>query len=427
MTRTRSGPARLAASRSGTRALAPLLTLAWRNVWRNRRRSAITTLSIAAGLAAILFAQSLTKTIQYQLVQKATRVFTGHIQILDKTVENHKFPEELIEDPAAVESAIRGVGNIAAYEKRILVTGLASTKQESLAVLVIGIEPEKDKRIMGMHEYLSEGSFLGAEPDGMYMGSEIARRLGLKVGDELVVMCSAVDGSMGAELFRVSGIFHTNSYTFDASIVYVPLEAAQSLLAADDRVNNFVFRIKDPALLRRTQEDLSRVLPGQPVQVLTWEEVDPELVGIRDYQDALLGIVLVVVFVIVALGILNTLLMSMFERIREFGVLMAIGARPGVIRRLVIVESCLMGLVGTLFGLVLGCGLIAYYGRTGLELPITDAVGYFMPFDTVLYLRFVWPTHLLALAAVFVTSVLSGVVPALRASSLRPAESLRHI
>ncbi|MFC1679954.1 ABC transporter permease, partial [Elusimicrobiota bacterium] len=168
-------------------------------------------------------------------------------------------------------------------------------------------------------------------------------------------------------------------------------------------------------------------LADRPVNVVTWEDVDFELVGIRDYQNALLSIVLLVVFAIVALGILNTLLMSMFERVREFGVLMAIGARPAVIRRLVVLESCILGSLGALFGLAVGCALIIYYRKTGLDLPVGDAIAYFMPFDSVLYMRFNWPSHAVALAAVLITSVLSGLPPAARASRMRPAESLRHI
>jgi len=408
------------------------LRLAWRNVWRNRRRTLITIISIGSGLAALLFGQSLVKTIQYQLVEKATGVFTGHLQVVSEEVRDLKIPEAHIEDPAVVEKALLGMGDVAAFQRRIMVTGLASSKTESAGVLVCGVEPARDRRVLKMHSYLKEGRHLDNEawgPSGaeVFLGRKLLDQLGLALGDELVLMASSEDGSLAAELFRISGVFESGSHTFDASIVYVHIDVAEQMLGLHDQVSNFVIRTRDPLRLRVTAAQLRRRLTGQPVRVVTWEEVDSELVGIREYQDALLGVVLLVVFIIVALGILNTLLMSMFERVREFGLLIAIGARPAVIRGMVLLESCLMGLLGAGFGLALGGGLILYYRYAGFVLPVGEAIGYFMPFDSVLFLRFHWPSHLTAVAAVFLTSALSGLPPAVRASRMHPADSLRQI
>lgn len=333
-----------------------------------------------------------------------------------------------MEDTGAIERAFAGVSNISDFEKRIVVTGLVSSKTESAGILIVGIEPEKDRRMITMVSYLTEGEFLTSErPDGVYLGDKLARQLKLRLGDELVLMTSALDGSMGAELATIVGIFHSNSQTFDKTIAYVHLELTQSLLAAEDEINNFVFKLEDPSRMEETRADLERALAGKPVQVVTWEEIDFELVGIRDYQDALLDIVLVVVFIIVALGILNTLLMAMFERIREFGVLMAIGARPSVIRWMIVLEAGMIGALGTVIGLSLGAGIILYYRWMGLYLPLGESVGFFMPFDSVLYLRFKWSRHALALFVVFLTSLLASLPPAWKASRMRPADSLRHL
>jgi ABC-type lipoprotein release transport system permease subunit len=404
-----------------------MLRLAWRNVWRNRRRTAITVSSIGAGLAALFFGQSLVTTIQYQLIEKATGVYVGQLQVVGRGVDDYKFPNIWIEDPASVERAIEAVPGVAAFESRIVATGLASSKTESAGILVLGVEPEREREVMTMHTYLAEGKFLGDEEDGIYLGKKMAAQLGVGLGGEVVIMSSAVDGSMGAELFTVVGIFDSGSHTFDASIAYVRIEAVQRLLSVYDEVNNFVLKLEDQTRMREVQAALTKAIGRDELEVVTWEEVDPELVGIRDYQDALLSIILVVIFLIVALGILNTLLMAMFERIREFGVLMAVGARPSTIRLLVLAESMFLGGLGALLGSALGAGLILHFGASGLELPIGDAVGFFMPFDSVLYLRFDWARHAYALAAVFATCVLSGLSPAIKASRLKPVEALRHV
>jgi ABC-type lipoprotein release transport system permease subunit len=405
---------------------AGLWTLAWKNLGRNKRRTLITVASVSAGLACLMFAQSLIETVQVQLVGKSTGIHTGHIQVLDAGTADMKFPDLWIPDPEPVVKALRSLPNVTAFEKRVVVTGLVSSKNESAGVMISGVEPSADAKVLSIASYLKEGRTLAPGDDGIYLGDTLAGQLGVKVGDEVVLMATARDGSMGAELAKVVGIFHTASYTFDASLVYVDVEKVQRLMSAEGEVNDFVVRLQDASRLEETRARLAAALEGTGLKAATWEEIDYELVGIRDYQDALLRLVLGVVFLIVALGIVNTLLMSMYERVREFGLLKAIGARSGFIGRLVVAESVLLGVLGAAGGLSIGSALILYFGRQGLRLPINDAVGFFMPFDALLYLRFDWPRHLVALSAVFVTCALSGLPPALRAMRLKPAEALRQ-
>jgi putative ABC transport system permease protein len=405
-----------------------LLTLAWRNVWRNRRRSGITILTVAAGLAAILFGQSLIKTIQHQLILKATGIYTGHLQIVAQGVKDYKFPDVRIADPAEIDRRVAGAADIAAYQKRDLVTGMVSSKTESSGILIIGVDPARDREIHTIHTYMTQGRYLQeGDEEGVVFGERMAKTLGVKLGDEVVLLASSVDGSLGAELVKIVGLYDSGSHTFDNSIVYAPIAATQRLLASDDEVNNFVFRVTDIERLYEIRAQLAALVADLPVEVVTWEQVDLELVGIREYQNAVLTVILGVVFVIVALGIVNTLLMAMYERVREFGVVMAIGARPSWIRQLIIIESLIVGLLGALLGLAGGAALIIYYGQYGLHLPLGEAVGFFMPFDPVLFLKFDWSTHVWALGAVVVTSVLAGIPPGSKATALKPAEALRQL
>ena len=402
--------------------------LAWRNIWRNRRRTAITLASIAFGLAAILFVQSLIKTIQLQLIEKATGVFTGHVQVVAKGVDDYKLPDKNIKDIARVEKAAAALPGVVEYGKRLHITGLASSDSDSAGVLLCGVEPGKERRITSMHSYKTQGEYLRdpSAPEA-YIGAKLAEQLGVGLGGDLVLMASASDGSIGAERFRIVGVFQTGSHTFDAQLVYVPLAPLQGMLALEGRINNLIVRLADPQRIYEARAELAAGLSDLPVEAVTWEQIDHELVGIRRYQNALLSIVLAVVFAIVALGVANTLLMSMFERLREFGVLRALGARPSFIVRTVLLESFLLCLCGTALGVALGAGAIFYYRRAGLVLPLKDAVSYFMPFDTVLYLRFNWPMHIAALASVLLTSLLAGLPPALKAAKLKPTEALRYL
>lgn len=403
-----------------------MLLLAWRNLWRNARRSLLTLASIACGVAAIMFGQSMIKTIQHQLIEKATGIITGHIQIQHKDVRELKFPEKSFGDLPKVERVLAADPNLDAFQARILITGLISGKNDSNGVLVVGVEPNRDKRVTTMHAYLSQGTWLTGKPKEIVMGDAAADALGAGLGDTVVVLAQASDSSMGADNYKIVGLFHAGSQTFDKAIVYVPFKSLQETLAMEGRANNYVLKLRNPELLEEARARLRAELEGEPLKVLTWREVDEELTGVQAYQNAILKIVLGIVFLIVALGILNTVFMSLFERVREFGVLKAMGARPAFVLRLVLVESCMLGCLGGAAGVAIGSALISYYGHQGLPLPLGEAMSQFLPFDTILKLRFDWPTHRTAMAAVVVTSLLAALPPALRAARLKPVECLRH-
>ena len=400
--------------------------LAWRNLWRNSRRSLLTLASIACGVAALMFGQSLIKTIQYQLIEKATGVIAGHIELQQRDVKEFKFPEKPMGNLPAIERVLASDPAIDAFEPRIAITGLISSAKDSNGVLICGVDPARDPRVTTMRTYLQRGAYLTGGPREIFLGDTLADALDLRLGDKAVILGQASDGSMGADNYRVVGLYHTGSATFDKQIVFVPLASLQETLAMEGRANQVVIRLREPERLEEARARLARALKALPVQVLTWREVDEELVGVQTYQNAILKIVLAIVFLIVALGILNTVFMSLFERVREFGVLKAIGARPGVLLRLVLAESCMLGALGGACGLAGGSALIRYFGAQGLPLPLGDTLAVFLPFDTVLHLRFDWPTHRAALIAVVVTSLLAALPPALRAARMKPAECLRH-
>jgi ABC-type lipoprotein release transport system permease subunit len=404
-----------------------VLRLAWRNVWRNRRRSLINAAAMAFGLAAIMFGQSLMRSLQIQLVEKSTGSITGHLQVQERRSEEPKMPDRFIERPAPVLAAAAADPRVLTEEGRIHMTGLISTPATSVGVLICAVRPDKEKLVTDMSRYVTKGAYLRDDSKDLYLGEKLARRLDLRLGEKAVLMAQASDGSMGADVFRLSGIYKTGSESFDGQIIYVPLKPFQELLERPGQVNNVVLKLKDIDDADAVRDRLESELKGQPVKVLTWKNIDHEILGVQAFQNAILDIVLIVVFGVVALGILNTQLMSLFERVREFGVLMAVGARPRWLMRLLIVESALLGAVGTAVGAALGAALIAHFGRTGLHLPVGDAFSYFLPFPSVIYMRPSWGAHALACAAVFLTAILAALPPALRAGRLKPAEALRHV
>lgn len=404
-----------------------MLRLAWRNVWRNRRRSLINVAAMGFGLAAIMFGQSMMRSLQAQLIEKATGSFTGHVRIQRRDVDEAKFPDKFMADPELGAKLLDADPRVLVWGRRIQITGLVSAPKMSLGALICAVEPDKERKITDMSTYIKEGEYLGKDPKGVVMGRKIANRLDVRLGEKVVLMAQAADGSMGAEVFRVVGIHETGSESFDGQMVWIPLKAMQELLGRPGQANQLAGKLKNIEDAPAVAAELDAKLGPGTVGALSWRSIDREIIGIQAFQDGLLTIVLGVVFAIVALGILNTQLMSLFERVREFGVLMAIGARPRWVVKLLMVESALLGVVGMILGLSVGSLLIWHFGRAGLALPVGDAFKYFLPFPSVIFLRPAWGMHAFACATVFIVTLLATLPPALRAGRLKPAEALRHV
>ncbi len=404
-----------------------MLRLAWRNVWRNRRRSLINVAAMGFGLAAIMFGQSMMRSLQYQLIEKATGSFTGHVRIERRDVDELKFPDKFMTDPEPAARLLAADPRVLAWGRRIHLTGLVSSPTMSLGALICAVEPDKERLITDLATYIKEGHYLEPGTKGIVMGRKIAGRLDVRLGEKVVLMAQAADGSMGAEAFRLVGIQETGSESFDGQMVWIPLSGMQELLGRPGQANELAAKLKNIEQADDASADLdARLGPGN-IGAFSWKLIDKEIIGIQSFQDGILTVVLVIVFAIVALGILNTQLMSLFERVREFGVLMAMGARPSWIVRLLVVESALLGLVGTAFGLSVGGALISHFGRRGLALPVGDAFKYFLPFPSVIFLRPSWGMHAFACATVFLVTLLATLPPALRAGRLKPSEALRHV
>ncbi len=401
--------------------------MAWRNIWRNKRRTAITLASIGFGLAALLFQQSLITSLQNQMVEKSTRTYSSHIQIQNSEVSDPKIPEKYIPGPQPLIDVVRAMPDVEAASPRVIFTGLASSALTSKGALVIGIDPIEEQKLTIIHSYIIEGQYLSPDKSNeIVMGVKLARELDLRLGEKAVLMVQATDGSMAAEAFRISGFFRTDSPVYDGQIVYISIGAAQRMLVSGDSVSLISARVKKLDRIDAVQKTLAEKLKSYPVSVLTWKESAHEIVSVKEFQDAVLLIVLVIIFSIVALGIFNTMLMSLFERIREFGLMMSLGARPGYVASLILIESALLGFLGMAVGNTVGAAIIVYFGKNGIPLPIQDALGYWMPFDKLVYLKFAWKELIISSIAAVAVSVLAAAFPALRASRINPADALRH-
>jgi len=403
-----------------------LLKLAWRNIWRNERRTVISVLALALGVTAIVSLYSVRELAYAEMIRGVTRGLVGNVQVHGRGYQDSPDMTTVVRDPLAVEARLEGALPGARAERRVIGAGLASAGDVSTAVVVMGIEPGAGSEAALT---LQKGRMLVASPaHAVLVGTALANELGLVPGGDVVLVGQAADGSLANDRFTVAGVADTGSSEANAGTVFLPLADAQSFFALGQCVHQVVVRLptdgedlSQPVSLLRGALDLSAL------EVLPWTEILPELKTAMDDKRKNQGLISLIVFLIVALGILNTMTMSTFERTREFGVLASLGTRRGRILSMVVLEALLQGLIGFGAGLALAWALLHGIGTADLS-GLTgggDVLGAPMPGA----LRLV--VHPESVASAGVTTILTmlagGLLPAIRASRLKPVEATRYV
>lgn len=338
-----------------------LLKLAWRNIWRNKRRSILT---LAAVIFAVLMAIGM-RGIQlgtYDLnIKTAVELFSGYLQVQVKGYnDTPKLSSSFTEDND-LASALKNTKDIQAYSSRIYADGLISFKDNSRGVAIFGIEPNKEKKVTTFLENVDKGKFFDSDTSNeIVVGSQLLENLNAKVGDFIVLLAQGFDGSLGNQKFKIVGTVRLGVQELEATVVFMGLKTAQSLLAMKNKVNVIAIKASDLSKLKEIETNLSSQIKNKGLVVLPWNEVNPELQQAIQLDNVSGILFLGILIVIVAFGILNTVLMSVTERFREFGVVLSIGMPQKKLTYLVYIETMFIAVIGLIFGNLLGY-FVNYY------------------------------------------------------------------
>ncbi len=403
-----------------------LLKLAWRNIWRNGRRTIITLLALAMGVTAIVSIHSFRIVATEAMIRELTTGLVGHLQVHARGYQESPEMASVVLHADAIEARITTALPGVQVEKRVIGAGLGGAGEAASAVMVMGIEPAK-LQASGMFA-LEKGRLLGSGPREALIGSSLAEQLNLSLGGELVLVGQAADGSLANDRFTVVGIGDAGSYEANATALILPLQDAQSFFALNDGVHQLIVRLAreddDP---ERAVEHLRNVINAQDFEVLSWSQILPELKSALDAKAKNQRMVDVVVFLIVALGVLNTMTMSTFERTREFGVMRSLGTHRGRILGMVVLEVLLLGLIGFVVGVALAYAILHGFEKwdfTQLSQG-ADMMGARLP--KVIQLKLDSGSVVRAAVTTFVTMFVGGLVPAIRASRLQPVDATRYV
>ena len=414
---------------AGTASRWPVFVLiATRNVLRNRKRSAITIGGTAFAIAAYVFLYGYLDGFGEQIVDNATRYVTGHLQLEREGFRRDLAPELAFTDPETVLRAIEQVPGVEAAAPRIQAQALASSASKSEGIRLFGIDPLREPRLTFIHRTIVEGQALqrGADRD-IVIGRQLAQKLGLRLGEKVVVMAPGAGGELGTAAFRIRGIFATESSAFDGAMAFVTLPAAQGLLNLGDRVSTINVRLADRGELKAAQARISPLLRSAGLSAVSWVQLMPQVSDMVGLIRAIRRIVVGVFFIVVALAVMNTVLMSVAERTREFGVMMALGTPPGAMVRMVLYETTALMAAASLFGYGIGSAIVLYLGKHGLDLTSLYKDYTAIPGLTgMAYPRLVFSNIAGPGAALFLASIAASLHPALRAARLEPTAAIRH-
>ncbi len=404
------------------------LQLGWRNLWLHPVRSALTAAALAVGMAALTFLSAMNDGWMQQIKGNFALTLTGHLQIHAAGFEQSRKLAQHIAEPDAIVQRIDGIAGIRQLVRRVRVSGLASSAGSNGGALIYGVEAADEREISRLAGFVQQGRWL--LPDdvrGVVLGAGLADRLHVGLGDKVVLMASVSNGDIASEVFRVRGLLHSGVMDIDDLLAIIPLRMAQQWLGLGDAVTDIVIRADDFDTVDPLQQRLAQALQGQGLEILRWNDIDPMAQQWADFADAYTWVVLLIVILVVLAEVLNTMLMSLHERIREFGLMGAMGVRSSQLFVMVVWETMLLVMLGSLIGFLLGGGLAWWYGSRGIDLSQFAVAFSFMYMDPVIHPALQAASCLRILGAALIGALAAGLIPAWKAARLEPVEALREL
>ncbi|MEH6569245.1 MAG: FtsX-like permease family protein [Halioglobus sp.] len=402
--------------------------LAWRNLWRHGRRTWLTVGAMIFCNILLVFMISFQFGTYSLMIDSTLSVLTGHIQIQEKDYNAEQRMRNTVPNGIALATDLRKKTGNSAMAARGTTFALASSEERSFGIQVMGVQPEFEAQISTLPGLIQDGRYLqGDDADEIVIGSVLARNLKAGIGDEVTLLGSGRDGSFAAGVATVVGIINSGMSELDRSIAQVPLGYFQSVFSMSDQVHSIVVNVGTLGAVEDEKHQLKTLVTTEDLVVLDWNELQP---GLKQAIQADLFsnfVMYGVLIVLVAFSVLNTQLMAVLERTREFGVMMALGLRPGALARLVFLETAIMSLLGLFIGCLIGTAIAAYYQANGVYIPgMEEAMAkYNLPGE--LYPQVSLLSIFLGPGTVFIGGMLAAIYPALRLYSLAPVAAMRAV
>lgn len=403
------------------------LRLAWRNLWRQPRRTWLTIGAMVFSNVILVFLISVQFGMYRLLIDNTLQAFSGHLQVQAPGFKDDRKMRHSVPHVARLAANLRqdlGIDTIAA---RAAGFALASSEERSYGIQVYGVQPRFEARVSSLPGLIREGRFLNeSNAQEIVIGTVLARNLKVAVGDELTLLGSGRDGSFAAAVVEVVGIFDSGVADLDRRVAEMPLGAFQDTFAMGDAGHAVVIMAPDLFAVASVEQRVRKRLPtGDGLVVHDWNALHP---GLRQAIQADLAgawFMYGVLVILVAFSVLNTQLMSVLERNKEFGIILSLGLTPARIGRLVLLETTLMGGFGLVLGVLGGVLVTLWFNTFGFSYPGMDAMAEQFNLPARIYPQISWLSAFVGPLAVFIGTGLAGLYPALRVHWLHPIQAMR--
>ena len=401
-----------------------LFLLAWKNVWRNKKRSLIILIAIALGLGCGLFASGVMYGMWDSTVNSAIDRDLSHIQIHSEKFKKENLIENYIPDGFKLKSEIEKINGVKAVSERTIIDGMAASATSSTGVEIKGIIPSEEQKVTSVSQNIKEGKYFeGVNRNPIVIGKELAKKLDLKLHSKIVLSFQGLDGNIVYAAFRIAGIFETESSMFDNSNVFVRQSDLFKLMGNEPVVHEIAVRLTTVQVLDEAAGELKTKFPDLSVE--TWQQLAPELNLSYETLTLELNIFLGIILFALLFGITNTMLMSVMERIRELGVLMAVGMKRIRVFTLILIETVFLSITGGIVGMILGAASIWITAQKGINLSLFSQGLSSYGISSHLFPGLPIEFYPLLFVMIIVTALISAVYPAVKAIKLNPASAIR--
>jgi len=405
--------------------------MAWRNIWRNPRRTLLTICAIAFASAILVFMLSFQFGSYETMINSSVKIHTGHLQIQAQDYNDKGDIRLVVSDPAAIGRILDGTPGVEAYTYRANAFSMVSSSERTYGVMVVGIDPEREARVSTIKNVVRQGSYLSeGDADGVLVGEFLAKNLQVGPGDELIMLGQGRDGSVAATLLTVKGVYKSGLPDIDRSSIQITLKNFQDVFSMRGAVHEVVVigdSLRDiPAIKATVVAAMENIRSKRPMVALDWMELVPGLLQ-SIQMDLVSGMIFYLILImVVAFSIMNTFLMAVFERTKEFGVLMAIGTTPRRLTKILLIESISLTMVGIVAGIILGCIITLYFQAHGIDFSGSSELLSQFGISGKMYPRLSVLSAAIGPALVLMITSLAALYPALKIRRLRPVEALSH-
>jgi len=401
--------------------------LGWRNIWRNPRRTTVIMLAVIIGVWSMIFLGALTRGMLEDMVENGIATLTGHIQIHHKGYRDDPVIENSITDLNTVKSALESrLPPGTRWTPRVRVNAIASNARYSDGVTLVGIDSEQEAKVSFIGHAVTQGRYLAPdEVNGIVVGRALVDKFETKLGRRLVLMSQDTSGEIASRAFRIVGVFRAEMQATEKQFAFVTMPAAQHMLKLKEGISEVSISLKDQREAVRVANEIRTALPST-YEVHSWRELLPLLAAYLRLFDGFMWLWYLVVFIAMGFGIVNTMLMAVFERIREFGLFKALGMKPWWIIKEVLTESFFLLVMGMVIGNTLGLLSVLVLSRSGIDLSALAAGAEFFGMTRVIYPAVSIKDVAMANLMVFILGLLVSVYPAAKAARFTPVEALAH-